>query len=98
MTKDLSDETTLHTVSIAFSLQSCKLKLTNTQDNLRRPVVPRAHHRAMVFIIKSRRAEIDQVDLRSEQHSTKLGTPRSQRARGRDIPVVRERLVRVVQQ
>ena len=52
----------------------------------------------MVLIVKSRRTEIDQVDLRSEQHSTKLGTPRSQRARGRDIPVVRERLVCVVQQ
>lgn len=60
--------------------------------------MPRAHHRTVVLIVKCRRPEINQVDLRIEQHPPELGTPRCQRTTARDIPVIRERLVSMIQQ
>ena len=74
------------------------MELTDTQDDLWSPIMPRAHHRTVVLIVKCRRPEINQVDLRTEQHPPELGTPRRQRTTARDIPVVRERLVCVIQQ
>lgn len=55
--------------------------LTNPENDLWRAVVTGTDHRAMVFVVKRCTAEVDEVDLRAEEHSSKLRRSRRQRAR-----------------
>ncbi len=71
---------------------------TDPKYDLRSSVVPRAHYRAVILVIESRAAKVDEVDLRREQHLPKLRTSRCQGATRRDVTVVRKGLVGVVQQ
>ena len=72
--------------------------LTNPQDNLRRPIMPRTNNTRMILIIERRTPKINQVDLRTQQNPPKLRAPRSQRAARWDIPVISKRLVRMTQE
>ena len=73
-------------------------RLTNAKDDFRGSVVSSADHRTMVLIVEGSRSEIDQVDLWAQEHPAELGRPRIYRARGRDVAVVGEGLVCVVEQ
>lgn len=58
----------------------------------------RAYDRAVIFIVKRRRAKIDEVDARVEQHSPELSSTCCKCARRRDVAVVCEGLIGVVEQ
>jgi hypothetical protein len=73
-------------------------ELTDIENDLRSPVVPRTNHRAMVLIIKSCTSKVNEIDLRRQQNLPELRTPRSQGAARGNVPVVCEGLVHVVEQ
>lgn len=56
----------------------CGSKLTNAQDDLGCSVMSRAHDGAMVLVVECRASEIDEIDLRSEEHSSELSRSRGQ--------------------
>ena len=60
--------------------------------------MPCAHHRAVVLIVESCASEVDQIDVRAKQDFPELGRARRQSRGRRDIAVVGEGLVCVVEQ
>lgn len=58
----------------------------------------RAHHRGVILIVKRCAAKVDEVNLRAQQYPPELGRSRSQAARRRYVPIVREGLICVAQQ
>lgn len=65
------------------------------QYDLRGAVVSRGDDRRVVFVVKGRRPEVDEPDLAVEKYSPLSRIPRYRMRRGRDIPIVREGLIRV---
>ena len=57
-----------------------------------------AYHGRMIFIIKSGRSEIDQIDVWTQKHPSKLRTPSIQRTTAGYVPVVCESLVIMVEE
>lgn len=67
-----------------------------SEDDLRRPVVPGGHDRGVVLVLECCRAEINQSDLRVQQHLPLRGLAVDIVAGRRYLAIVREGLVLVV--
>lgn len=60
--------------------------------------MPGADNRAVILIVECGTAEVDEVDLRAQQHSSELCRSCRQCAGGWDVPIVGEGLVCVAEQ
>lgn len=71
---------------------------TNAENDLRGSIMPCTHDRAMILVVKRGTTKIDEVDLWTQEHPPELRRPSIQRATTGDVPVVRERLIIVVEE
>lgn len=92
-TRDQLGATSLIAVSNAVIEHSRRVLLTDAEDDLWRTVVPSANDRRMILIVESRAPKINKVDLWAQKHPPELGGSGRQRARRRNVPVVREGLI-----